>query len=388
MKNEISLFFDLLSAELGTQSLAADHFAELTAEDLRQIYRLSKSHDLAHMVGDALGKLGVSVPEELSGRFLKQQMLAVYRYERINDTFLRLCELLESAEIPYMPLKGSVIRPYYPEGWMRTSCDIDVLVKEADAERAVELVSQAFGIKENFGKSFHDHSLLLSGGVHLELHFNIIEETEPMDTVLRTVWDHALLKEGSGYCYLQSNAFLLFHLVAHNAYHFVKGGCGVRPFVDWWLLKQRLSFDEAEFKALLESAELTEFAAAMDALSDVWFSGKEHTPLTQEMESYILGAGVYGSMENRVTVGNEKSGGKFRYILGRIFMPYRGLKKIYPRLERAPILYPFYTVLRWFRVLFTGQGSRAMHEIRSAATVEDTRTQRVSQMCKDLRLIQ
>lgn len=388
MNNEISLLFDLLSAELGARPLAEVDLTNLTEASLASLYRLSKSHDLAHLVGDALGKSGASLSEELSQKFLKQQMIAVYRYERINDTYLRLCELFEASSIPYMPLKGSVIRPYYPEGWMRTSCDIDVLVKEEDAERAVELVSQVFGIKENYGKSFHDHSLLLEGGVHLELHFNIIEEMEPMDSVLRTVWDHASLKAGSGYCYLQSNAFLLFHLVAHNAYHFLKGGCGVRPFMDWWLLKQSVSFDEEEFKALLEEAKLTEFASAMDALSDVWFAGGEHTALTREMEAYLLGAGVYGSMENRVTVASEKSGGRFRYIFKRIFMPYADLKKLYPRLERYPILYPFYTVMRWLRVLFTGHGSHAMHEIRSAATAEDARAQGIAQMCRDLQLIQ
>ncbi|MBO4954226.1 MAG: nucleotidyltransferase family protein, partial [Clostridia bacterium] len=32
--------------------------------------------------------------------------------------------------IDFMPLKGAVIRQYYPEPWMRTSCDIDIHVKK------------------------------------------------------------------------------------------------------------------------------------------------------------------------------------------------------------------------------------------------------------------
>ncbi len=387
MKPEVSVLFDLLSAELGTRPVPKDRFKELTPENLVTLYRLSKSHDLAHMVGDALGKSGVCLPDDVSQHFLKQQMVAVYRHERINDTYLRLCDLFERSYIPYMPLKGAVIRPYYPEGWMRTSCDIDILVKETDAERAVELVEQVFGVKENYGKNFHDYSLLLEGGVHLELHFHIKENIPSMDAVLSTVWEYAHLKEGSGYCYLQSNAFLLFHLVAHNAYHFVSGGCGIRPFMDWWLLNRRISFEREEYEALLAEAELTEFASAMDALSDVWFSGAEHTALTCEMEAYILGAGIYGSAENRMVVAREKSGGRVRYLLQRIFMPYSSLKIVYPRLEKAPILYPFYTVIRWFSVLFGGRGARAVREIRSAATPENECTQRVAQMCRDLGLI-
>lgn len=387
MKKEIRLLFDLIAAELGVRPIPHEQIAALTEEQLKELYRLSKSHDMAHMVGDAIGKSGISLPESLSAHFLKRQMVAVYRYERINDTYLRLCELFEASHIPYVPLKGSVIRPYYPEGWMRTSCDIDILVKEEDAERAVELVGQVFGIKENYGKSFHDHSLLLEVGVHLELHFNIIEDMEPMDSVLLTVWDHVKLKEGSGYCYLQSNAFLLFHLVAHNAYHFVKGGCGIRPFVDWWLLKRSISYDREELAELLKRAELEAFASSMDAMSDVWLSDAPYTELTEQMEDYLLGAGVYGSIENRVSVGSEANGGRLRYIFKRIFLPYADLKSIYPRLEKAPVLYPFYTVLRWFSVIFGGRGARAMKEIRSAASQETEKTQQIAKMCRELNLV-
>ena len=41
---------------------------------------------------------------------------------------------IKKVQIPFLPLKGSVIRQYYPEPWMRTSCDIDILVDfEKDA---------------------------------------------------------------------------------------------------------------------------------------------------------------------------------------------------------------------------------------------------------------
>jgi len=384
----VSALFELIRVSLGEDAQKTEEIKALSEEELVSLYRLSKSHDLAHTVGEMLTRMELSLSDALSARFLKQQMLAVYRHERLQDTYARICELFEASQIPYMPLKGAIIRPYYPEPWMRTSCDIDILVKEEDAERAAELVGKNLGIKEHYGKSFHDISLLLEGGVHLELHFNIIEELEPMDTVLRTVWAHANLKEGTGYCYLQSNAFLLFHLVCHNAYHFLKGGCGIRPFVDWWLLRKKLTFDKAEFSALLDAGSLTEFAQGMDALSDVWFEGSEHTALTQQMEAYILGAGVYGSLENRVTVGKEKEGGGIRYLLKRIFLPLRDLKKNYPRLEKAPILYPFYTVVRWFTVIFSGRRRKAMSEIKNSVKDSGDYARDVSSMCKSLNLMQ
>ena len=383
MERYASALFELTRMALGETIENTEEIRALSPEDLISLYRLSKAHDMAHIVGEMLSRLEIPMDESLSARFLKQQMLAVYRHERLRDTYDRLCRLFEDSHIPYMPLKGAVIRPYYKEPWMRTSCDIDILVKEEDADRAAALVGDVFGIKENYGKSFHDISLLLEGNVHLELHFNIIEEIEPMDTVLRRVWEHADLKPGTAYCYLQTNAFLLFHLVAHNAYHFQKGGCGIRPFVDWWLLKRCLEVDEAELSSLLGEAELSEFEKGMDDLAMVWFSGEKHTELTQQMERFLLGAGVYGSLENRVTVGREKEGGGLRYILRRIFLPMRELKKLYPRLEKAPVLYPFYTVCRWFAVLFSGRGKKAVLEIKHSVSGSDTEA---SKMCKELNL--
>ena len=56
-----------------------------------------------------------------------------------------LKEALEKAEIPFLPLKGSVIRKYYPEPWMRTSCDIDLLIHKEEADNVVNLFTEKFG---------------------------------------------------------------------------------------------------------------------------------------------------------------------------------------------------------------------------------------------------
>ena len=120
---------------------------EVSVRFLSELYRLSKAHDVAHLVGDSLSKCGVfaNLPdtleeneratiEKIKAKFDEQIFTAVYRYENINYELERLKETLEEAEIPFILLKGSVIRKYYPEPWMRTSCDIDILVKKEDLD--------------------------------------------------------------------------------------------------------------------------------------------------------------------------------------------------------------------------------------------------------------
>ena len=93
-------------------------------------------------------------------------VLVVYRYEKINYELNRLCETLNEVKIPFIPLKGSVIRQYYPEPWMRTSCDIDVLVHEEAVDQTAQIIVEKLGYTYE-KKQYHDISLMSDGGVHL-----------------------------------------------------------------------------------------------------------------------------------------------------------------------------------------------------------------------------
>lgn len=70
-----------------------------------------------------------------------------------------------------IPLKGAVLRYIYPAPELRTSSDIDVLVKEEDLESAVAAIENATDFKM-LRKAYHDISMVNSQ-VHLELHFTI-----------------------------------------------------------------------------------------------------------------------------------------------------------------------------------------------------------------------
>jgi hypothetical protein len=99
-------------------------------------------------------------------------MVAVYKYENLNYEYGRLCKTLDEAKIPFIVLKGAVIRKYYPEPWMRSSCDIDILVKESDLERATEVVKTELGFTVT-DKTHHDIQMYSPSGVMFELHFYI-----------------------------------------------------------------------------------------------------------------------------------------------------------------------------------------------------------------------
>ena len=295
---------------------------QLSDEELAGLYRLSKFHDLAHLVGDALIKNDLIRDGEIKSGFEKQMMMAVYRYERIRYELEQIRQTLSNAGIPFLPLKGSVIRQYYPEPWMRTSCDIDVLVREADLSPAADALVTQLGYRAE-SKHTHDISLYSAGGVHLELHYLLAESSAKCDEdpILNAVWDRCNPDPGCPYCYRMPDALFYYYHIAHMAKHFQNGGCGVRPLLDIWVLNHRCLADYDARNELLREGGFDTFAAYAETLSQVWFEWAEGNAVTERMERYLLGGGVYGTLEKKVSVQQIKRGGKIRYAISRIWLP-------------------------------------------------------------------
>lgn len=346
MEKIIHAMMDLIASEVCGMTIDRSQY-ELTDEELVKLYKLAKSHDLAHLVGDALIKNDLIGDGEIKAKFQKQIMLAVYRYEKINYELGRLRKVLNEAKIPFIPLKGSVLRRYYPEPWMRTSCDIDVLVHEEAVDQAAQSIVEKLGYAYE-KKQYHDISLMSDGGVHLELHHSIKENKANIDALLSECWDYAVPSDDYEYCF--TNEFFFFHQIAHASYHFLHGGCGVRPILDLYLLQRKMPFDSTVLDEMLERSGIKKFFDAAKALSEVWFGGSEHSDVTRRMEDYLLRGGVYGSTANSMAVGQQKEKGRLGYIINRIWLPYELLCITYPRLKGRKYLQLFYEIKRWFRI--------------------------------------
>ncbi len=365
------ILFALLRSAMTGQEITAEERNLYGEEILSPLFSLAKKHDMAHLAAVALEKNSLlDKNNSLAQAFLQEQMKAVYRYEQLNYELNELCETLENAKIPFIPLKGSVIRKYYPEPWMRTSCDIDILIKEDDLDKALKVLIEELDYKEE-GKRSHDVSLFSSSNVHIELHYSLIEEDvlSKADEPLKDIWNYITAKEGYSYHKLLTNEMFYYYHIAHMAKHYVLGGCGIRPFLDLVVINQNLDLNKEKKNGLLALGGLDKFAKQVENLASVWFDDKEYTAFTKQMEDYLLKAGVYGNIENKVAIQQVKKGGKFKYLFQKIWLPYNVIKFHYPSLERYKWLLPFYQVRRWFKLLFKGGVKRSVNEIKATSSV-------------------
>ena len=383
----IDIMFSLLRFELGSGAALTEDERALAAAELDSLLKLSKAHDAEHLVADALSRQGLLVGDgEAVKKFGKAQMLSLFRYERINYDYQAICRVLEESGIEFLPLKGAIIREFYPAPWMRTSCDIDILVREESLDAAIEALAQKLAFKWNGEREYHDVSLFSPSGVHLELHFSILENSEQLDGVLARVWDHTMLLDGGECEKRMTNEFFIFHHLAHMAYHFTSGGCGIKPFLDLAVMKDRFVFDESKLGELLDECELSNFHANVMALVEVWFFGAEPTAVTERMQEYILTGGVYGTLENKAAVGHIKKGGKLGYLKSRIFVSTDALIFRYPSLEKHKWLMPAYQVRRWFGIVFCGRLKRSVREIKTSGNISKDKEQATKVLLDELGL--
>ncbi len=383
MEKIVCTMMDLIASEVCGKTVEGSKYV-LSEEELATLYELSKAHDLAHLVGEALIKRNLVSKDEIRERFQKKSILAVYRYEKINYELDRLREALSQEGIPFLPLKGSVIRLYYPEPWMRTSCDIDILIREEQVDGAAQILAEKLGYAYE-KKSYHDISMMSESGVHLELHHSIKENMEPMDTLLADCWSYAT--PCGEYEYRFGNEFFLFHQLAHAAYHFLRGGCGVRPFLDLYLLKQKLKWEPDMLDEMLSKAGIRRFSEAAMRLANVWFGDGEHDTVTAQMENFVLSGGVYGTTENSIAVSQQTQKGQIGYLLHRIWLPYELLCGIYPTLRGRRCLQPFYEVRRWFKMLDPETRKRKKRDLATIKRLDSEKKSEVNRMLNELGLM-
>ena len=365
----IGALFALLRERLSIKKADPKELEIVSEETLPVLYKMAKLHDVAHLLMDGLKERGLLIGET-AAKLEKQRMVAHFRYEQSKYELSALSEALEQAKIPFIPLKGSILRDYYPEPWMRTSCDIDVLVKREDCDRAAEVLSEQLQYRKEVETS-HDLSLFTPSGVHIELHYDLNEEKFRVFDTLTSIWSLVKPEREGGYLHVMPDEVFYFYHIAHMAKHFDEGGCGIRSFLDLWILDHLVEHDEAKRDAILIKEGMYAFAKGSRHLSEVWFSGTEGNDLTDRMQSYILSGGVYGTVSNRVALRQTKEGGRIRYALRRIFLPYSIMKVYYPILQKHKWLTPLWEVRRWVLILFGGRVKNSITELNANREVSE-----------------
>ena len=376
------IFIKIIVSELTDTTLGEEFLSQLDAQTMKQLYSLSKEHVLTPIVSAALGRYNLLSDDALSLKYSDSETAALIHCEQMKYVLDQIKQQFNSNTIKFIVLKGSVIRKYYPKDYMRTSSDIDVLVHEEDLEKAIQCLRELGYIAGR--KNMHDVLLTSPSNIHLELHFNILENMQPLDSALSRAWDYAICLKDCEFEF--SKEFFLFHIYAHMYYHFVSGGCGVRSLLDIYVIKQKWNVGFEAIHSLLKSVNIYTFAKRIDHLVEEMFSTQSYTTESELLLSYIIDGGVYGTKMNSIALQKQKNANILNYSFSRIFLPYHKMKYGYPILQKLPILLPLYWVIRIIQTLSGDKRKRAKYEYFTAVNTSKNKMDTIETIRKYLEI--
>ena len=358
----------------------------LNESDYAEIFKIARSHDMLPMVSEGLYKNNMLPDNEIGEAFKKAQMLSLVLFSRFEQERTRIAEIFEKEKIQYIFLKGSEINKYYPENYMRTQCDIDILVKNEELGIVQGIFKEQLGYEE-LEPEPHEVTYVSPMGVHIEVHFVLREEyNDDCDMLLSKVWDNVYLQDSSQFqCFMNTEFFLLYH-IAHMAKHFINGGCGIKPFVDLWIITHQIGVNFEEVKELLQKCNLYTFYCQAENLSEVWFGNMPYTETSKKVENYILNAGVYGTKENHAAMAQCRKGSKSKHLAERIFLPYETISRYYPIVKKFPVILPFAHIYRWCKVLFGKGREQALDEVNLNLSINEEKQREIMSLYKELQL--
>ena len=319
-------------------------------EEITFFYNLSKHHSLKALLYQALKTTKVNVESEYINKLEQNYLFNVRKCLSFQEERKALYQFLNKKNIDFLPLKGIIIKDYYPDPHTREFADNDVLFRNGDVEIKKFFVNRGY-VSEYYRKSNHD-VYLKKPFFNFEMHRALFGETgdnEKIVSYFNDYLDKALVKEGHEK-YLSKEDFYIY-FTAHSYKHYHVSGCGIRTLVDYYLyLKQeRLDFDYINKE--LDKLDLLDFSNKISSLSLKLFDNEPLNDSEEEMLLFISSSGTYGTLENSVDKG-VKEKGKFGYFMQRVFPPYRFYKTAYPWAYYCPILIPIAWLCRFFRVLF------------------------------------
>jgi len=383
MDSELRIKLLILIRNIFKDNYLVPNNSFFTKTECEDLLRFGDKQSIAPIIFQSLKTMNSSEIASILSKYEKSLLKAIYDDAQREGFFREISTVLTNAHIPFIPLKGIVIRNLYPETWMRTSCDIDILVHEKDLDNAIKEIEQHTDFKSTGYRSFHDVSLV-SPKLHLELHFSIRENIIHIDELLTKVWDYSYPGKND-YQYEMSPEYLVFYTLAHMNHHITNGGIGIRPLLDIWLITNKLSLDQEKLNRLLESSHLAVFYEQTLRLLDTWMNGSESTATTSLFEKYCFSGGVFGTDKDSI-VSRQRNHKGIRYLYHRLIVPKSFLQEEYPELRDKPHKAFYYQVQRWKRLMDKTKRNKVKQEIRSVRETNDEEIKEYDLFLKSLGL--
>ncbi len=325
--------------------------------DWASALELAKKHQIIPLVYYGIMYSEIEAPKDIFAETenISYQSMAIshnqlYELEKLFRAF-------EDSGIEYMPLKGAVMKSFYPKPEMRTMGDADILIKTEQYEQ-IRVTMQNLGFNEILES---DHELVWDKkSIHIELHKRLIPSyNKDYYAYYGDGWDFAKSKGKSRFEMSDEDTFV--YIFTHYAKHYRDGGIGIRHITDLYIyLSAKPDLNKEYIESGLKKLKLFDSYNNTVHTINVWFNGEQPNTMSDFITERIFESGSYGTyvshiMSGAVKASNSGRNVRFKKIFKLIFLPYEYMSQKYPVLKKAPFLLPLMWLVRIADVIFNKQ---------------------------------
>ena len=310
--------------------------------DFEAIFELAKKQDVENIVFLSIDQLENNIDSNLYSIW-QEAYYKRMKYSAFQDMALEeLIEVFTKAGIDCMPLKGSVIKNYYPSPDLRCMGDIDFLVREQNRQ-VVRDIMHSLGYIDDILDDGQVDGFKREKLVYVEIHYDFSDVNHAYHNLFTIDWDK-LVSTDIEHLYKMTIEDLYYFNVGHYAKNMHNRGMGIRAAIDCYVLWNEMN-DEQQQNVLrmFLTTELKKFNDSLLKIAEIWFDGiMDHSLDT--VQQYLLNTKTYSSKKDEITmyaVKDNLDDSNVKYVMRKIFPYPNELYKRFNIKHKCFVLLPF-----------------------------------------------
>lgn len=231
MTNTQEVMLKILEATIHNRKY---EISEIDNIDFNEMLRLSQEHNVVAIT--YYGLRGTKSSQMLSNDVLNQFKKQTFSHSSHQMSHMKnvtsILAKFEENNIKAVVLKGLVVRNFYPRPEFRTMSDADIVVKEENLDKAIELITN-LGYVEKVRTNVD--ICYIKGNSIIELHWKLINpgRINGGENFENEIWDDLIeVNVGDSKALSLNYEDLAVHLCVHLIKHLANKGCGIRMFYD------------------------------------------------------------------------------------------------------------------------------------------------------------
>lgn len=319
--------------------------------DFPAVAKLMKKQGLAAICYIGALNCGISEASSVMQELQDLYCVAMVKSEQQMELIDKICTAFEEKGIDHMPVKGTLMKPLYPDHAMRYMCDADILIKE-DQYSDIRPIMEQLGFAEK-GESDHEH-IWKQPYLMVELHKHLIPSyNKDYYSYFGVGWDLAKIQNGCRWAMTREDAFI--YDTIHFAKHYRDSSASSKFIVDLWIyLRTYPELDHAYIRQQLGRLRMESFYDNIMRVTRAWFEDGQWDDIVVRITDNLLHqkskekqAEEYSIAQDTRAVQKEGSLKKARrmQIFRRIFLSKAAMAHSYPQFKHLPL--PIAWVARW-----------------------------------------